>query len=154
DLHADRLVAPLPLPRKHGDPGSAAATAPLTAPSAAAHNGRSRYASPRTTVHKGRRMAVALHDLVHLVAVQVVATPTPDPSNLNPAPVAPPGLEGIGSTFISWIKWILLICGVGGLMVCGIMMAVGRRQRSAFAADGAAGIPWVLGGLTLGSVAS
>jgi len=39
-------------------------------------------------------------------------------------------------------------------MVCGIMMVVGRRQRSAFAADGAAGIPWVLGGLTIGAIAS
>jgi len=98
---------------------------------------------------------VALHDFAQHIATQVLAVgPTPDPGNLNPAPVAPPGLDGMGNTFISWIKWILLICGVGGLMVCGIMMAVGRRQRSAFAADGAAGIPWVLGGLTLGSVAS
>ncbi|MEK8106571.1 hypothetical protein NKG94_17435 [Micromonospora sp. M12] len=40
------------------------------------------------------------------------------------------------------MKWILIVAGVGGLLVCGIMMAVGRRNRSAFAADGAAGIPW------------
>ena len=99
---------------------------------------------------------MALHDFAHHIAAQVLAAPTPDPGggNLNPAPVAPPGLDGVGSTFIAWLKWILLICGVGGLMVCGIMMTVGRRQRSAFAADGAAGIPWVLGGLTIGSVAA
>ena len=72
----------------------------------------------------------------------------------NPAPAAPPGLESLGSTFLAWTKWILIVCGVGGLMVCGIMMAVGRRSRSSFAADGAAGIPWVLGGLTLGAVAA
>jgi hypothetical protein len=59
----------------------------------------------------------------------------------NPAPAAPPGLESLGSTFLAWTKWILIICGVGGLMICGIMMAVGRRNRSSFAADGAAGIP-------------
>ena len=71
-----------------------------------------------------------------------------------PAPVAPPGLEQLGDTFLSWLTWILRICGVGGLMACGVMMAVGRRNRSAMAADGAAGIPWVLGGLTLGAIAT
>jgi hypothetical protein len=71
-----------------------------------------------------------------------------------PTPVAPPGLQQLGDTFLSWLTWILRICGVGGLMACGVMMAVGRRNRSAMAADGAAGIPWVLGGLTLGAIAT
>ena len=48
----------------------------------------------------------------------------------------------------------LVICGVAGLMWCGIMMTIGRRSRSAMAADGASGIPWVLGGLTCGLVAA
>ena len=52
------------------------------------------------------------------------------------------------------MKWILILCGVAGLLACGIMMTVGRRNRSSFAADGAAGIPWVLGGLTLGAIAA
>jgi hypothetical protein len=81
-------------------------------------------------------------DLMHVaatVADVVVLAPTP-------APVAPPGLDALGNTFIAWMKWILVVSGVGGFMVCGIMMAVGRRNRSSFAADGAAGIPWVLGG--------
>ncbi len=39
-------------------------------------------------------------------------------------------------------------------MACGVMMAVGRRNRSSMAADGAAGIPWVLGGLTFGAIAA
>ena len=95
-----------------------------------------------------------LHQLAHMAATQLLADPTPGTGNLNPDPVAPPGLDTMGTTFLSWVKWILRICGVGGLMVCGIMMAVGRRQRSAFAADGAAGIPWVLGGLTIGAIAS
>ncbi|MEU1398395.1 hypothetical protein ABZ403_20355 [Micromonospora zamorensis] len=72
----------------------------------------------------------------------------------NPGPAAPPGLETTGNLFIGWMKWILIVAGVGGLLVCGIMMAVGRRNRSAFAADGAAGIPWVLAGLTCGAVAA
>jgi len=77
----------------------------------------------------------------------VLAAPGP-----NPPPSPPPGLDGVGSMFLGWLKWILIVCGVGGLFACGIMMAVGRRNRSAFAADGAAGIPWVLGGLTLGAI--
>jgi len=39
--------------------------------------------------------------------------------------------------------------GVFGLIGCGAMMAIGRRNRSSLAADGATGIPWVLAGLTL-----
>lgn len=88
----------------------------------------------------------------HLLAAVLAATPAP--AVPNPGPMAPPGLETLGPKFLSWIKWILIICGVGGLMVCGVMMAVGRRNRSSFAADGAAGIPWVLGGLTLGAIAA
>jgi hypothetical protein len=86
-----------------------------------------------------------LADLAGLVDLAPVPTPPPSP---------PPGLGQLGDTFISWMTWILRVCGVGGLMACGIMMAVGRRNRSAMAADGAAGIPWVLGGLTLGAVAA
>jgi hypothetical protein len=71
-----------------------------------------------------------------------------------PVPSPPPGLGELGDTFLSWMAWILRICGVAGLMACGVMMAVGRRNRSAMAADGAAGIPWVLGGLTLGAIAA
>ena len=80
-------------------------------------------------------------------AAELLAAPTP-------APVPPPGLESAGNMFIGWMKWILIVAGVGGLLICGIMMAVGRRNRSAFAADGAAGIPWVLAGLTCGAVAA
>ncbi|BCY10974.1 hypothetical protein [Actinoplanes sp. L3-i22] len=85
---------------------------------------------------------------VQLIVEQVLAAPMPDPTA-----VAPPGLQEIGGQFLGWMKWILRACGVGGLLACGIMMTVGRRNRSSFAADGASGIPWVLGGLTLGSMA-
>jgi hypothetical protein len=34
------------------------------------------------------------------------------------------------------------------------MMALGRRNRSSLAADGATGIPWVLAGLTLIALSS
>ncbi|RQX02822.1 hypothetical protein DLJ58_30725 [Micromonospora arida] len=93
-----------------------------------------------------RETAVFAHYLAG-AALDALAAPTPPPA-------APPGLEATGNLFIGWMKWILIVAGVGGLLVCGIMMAVGRRNRSAFAADGAAGIPWVLAGLTCGAVAA
>ena len=82
------------------------------------------------------------------MAVDVLAA-APDPK-----PVAPPGLQAAADQMIGWFKWVLIVGGVIGLLCCGIMMAVGRRNRSSFAADGAAGIPWVLAGLTMGAVAS
>lgn len=95
-----------------------------------------------------------LHHLA-VIAVDVLAAPTPSPAGPPAAPpTPPPGLDAVGNLFIGWMKWILILAGVGGLLVCGIMMAVGRRNRSAFAADGAAGIPWVLAGLTCGAVAA
>ena len=72
----------------------------------------------------------------------------------NPAPKAPPGLTGPINTLLAWWKWGALVAGVFGLIGCGAMMAIGRRNRSSLAADGATGIPWVLGGLSLAAVAS
>jgi hypothetical protein len=67
----------------------------------------------------------------------------------DPAPVAPPGLQADVNTLLGWWKWIALTAGVFGLVGCGAMMAIGRRSRSALAADAAVGVPWVLAGLTL-----
>jgi hypothetical protein len=72
----------------------------------------------------------------------------------NPAPLAPPGLAGPVNTLLGWWKWGALVAGVFGLIGCGAMMAIGRRNRSSLAADGATGIPWVLAGLTLIALSS
>jgi hypothetical protein len=72
----------------------------------------------------------------------------------DPAPVAPPGLAGDMNTLLAWWKWGALVAGVFGLIGCGAMMAIGRRNRSSLAADGATGIPWVLAGLTLIALSS
>jgi hypothetical protein len=88
--------------------------------------------------------AVGLLDVVQ----QVLAQPP------NPDPVAPPGMQEVADTFIGWGKWILLVAGVLGMFICAGMMIIGRRNRSATAVDGAAGVPWVLGGLFLGAVAA
>ncbi|MGQ0463978.1 MAG: hypothetical protein ACT4QG_01535 [Sporichthyaceae bacterium] len=72
----------------------------------------------------------------------------------NPAPIPPPGTEIIVGNWIGYFKWAALVAGTLGLIVCGMMMMVGRRHRSALASDGAAGVPWVIGGLVLVSLTS
>ncbi len=72
----------------------------------------------------------------------------------NPAPEAPPGLAEPVNMFIGWLKWIVVVAGTAGLIICGLMMTVGRRNRSHMAAEGAAGIPWVLAGLSLAALAA
>ncbi len=67
----------------------------------------------------------------------------------NPAPAAPPGLTGDANTILGWGKWGVLTSGVAGLLISGGKMAIGHRNRSTLAADGATNIPWVIGGLSL-----
>lgn len=72
----------------------------------------------------------------------------------NPGPVAPPGMAGPADMLLGWLKWTGLVGGMVGLGMCAIMMILGRRNRSNMAVDGATGIPWVLGGLSLMGLAS
>jgi hypothetical protein len=101
--------------------------------------------------------ALALHYLTAIHRTAISAPPT-GPALAggvpNPAPAPPPGLARRVNTLLSWWKWGSLIAGVFGLVACGAMMALGRRNRSSLAADGAAGIPWVLAGLTLIALSS
>jgi hypothetical protein len=87
--------------------------------------------------------------LISAVFDLIQAAPIP-----NPKPAPPPGLQGPINTILSWGKWGVIVAGVAGLLICGAQMAIGRKNRSAFAADGASGIPWVLGGLSLAATAS
>jgi hypothetical protein len=63
-------------------------------------------------------------------------------------------MAGPVGTLLGWFKWGALVGGVFGLIGCGAMMAIGRRNRSSLAADGATGIPWVLAGLSVAAVAA
>ena len=94
-------------------------------------------------------LAVQEPALRHLAGLLAAGSGVP-----NPAPKAPPGLAGPVNTVIAWAKWGVLICGVVGLLICAGKMAIGHRNRATFAADGATGVPWVLGGLSLAAVAS
>lgn len=84
-----------------------------------------------------------------LFAAPAVAQGAPDPP-----PAAPPGVEAVANDLIGWLKWGALAAGVVGMIICGVMMMVGRRNRSTTAVDGATGIPWVLGGLSTVAVAA
>ncbi|HET7016047.1 MAG TPA: hypothetical protein VFI65_19145 [Streptosporangiaceae bacterium] len=102
-------------------------------------------------------MSVLIHALApHILATIHHAIRRPEVAGgvPNPAPAPPPGLARRVNTLLSWWKWGSLIAGVFGLIACGAMMAIGRRNRSSLAADGAAGIPWVLAGLTLIALSS
>ena len=86
----------------------------------------------------------------HFIANQAAARPPWRAATVpNPAPQPPPGLSGPVNTLLAWWKWCALTSGVFGLIGCGAMMAIGRRNRHSLSADGATGIPWVLAGLTL-----
>jgi hypothetical protein len=111
-------------------------------------------ASPRTA---GRFWMKETKVLIHHLADGVLtylAAPTPAPGNLDPGPQEIPGLGAVATMFLGWGKWALIVGGVLGMFICGGMMILGRRNRSSTAVDGATGIPWVLGGLTLGAVAA
>lgn len=86
--------------------------------------------------------------LTHLNGL-VLAMEVPDGD-----PALPDGVGEFFSQLIGWAKGSVLALGVLGMIACGAMMIVGRRNRSGTAVEGAAGIPWVLGGLFLTSTAA
>jgi len=90
-----------------------------------------------------------MSSVLHLAVRAALAGGVP-----NPAPAPVPGLSGPVNTIIGWGKWLVMTLGVVGLLICGGQMAIGRRNRHSFAADGAAGIPWVLGGISLATIAA
>lgn len=72
----------------------------------------------------------------------------------DPGPVAPPGFAELAGNLLGWLKWGVLVAGVLGLLVCALMLIIGRRNRSATAYEGLVGSAWVIGGLALASVAA
>lgn len=66
----------------------------------------------------------------------------------NPAPASPPGMKDTFSNWISWGKYIGMFAGAMGFIACGIMMMVGRRNRSHLAAEGAGGLVWTIAGIS------
>ncbi|SHN19446.1 hypothetical protein [Cryptosporangium aurantiacum] len=84
-----------------------------------------------------------------------LAAPAPSPSSgiPDPPPSEIPGLGPLMEKFIGWGKWVVRGAGVIGILWCAAMMILGRRNRSAMAVEGAVGVPWVVGGMSLAAVA-
>lgn len=72
----------------------------------------------------------------------------------DPAPIAPPGFADLAGDLLGWLKWGVLVAGVLGILICALMLIIGRRNRSATAYEGLVGSAWVIGGLALASVAA
>lgn len=72
----------------------------------------------------------------------------------DPGPTAPPGFEELAGNLLGWLKWGVLVAGVLGILICALMLIIGRRNRSATAYEGLVGSAWVIGGLALASVAA
>lgn len=54
-----------------------------------------------------------------------------------------------GAKFISWLKWGALVSAVVALIVCGLMMVLGRRHHNYYAQNALSGVAWVTLGLVI-----
>ena len=72
----------------------------------------------------------------------------------NPPPQAPAGIDRLAGQIVGWLKWGVLVVGVAGILACAGMIIIGRRHRGGLAQEGLIGSLWVLGGLTLASLAA
>lgn len=88
-----------------------------------------------------------IHDGL-IAVVNLIAQVPPQPE-----PVQPPGGE-IAAEALGWLAWAAGFAAVGALIVIGIRMMIGMRNRSQMAADSLGSLPWVFGGLVLVSSAS
>ncbi|MDX2841030.1 hypothetical protein PV377_18975 [Streptomyces ipomoeae] len=94
-----------------------------------------------------------IHALSDVVALAPMAPGDPTP-NWDAPPASPPGMETILPEWVGWAKYVAIGAGILGLIACGIMMMVGRRNRSHLSAEGASGLLWVLGGLSVVTLAA
>ncbi|WP_220480881.1 hypothetical protein [Halosaccharopolyspora lacisalsi] len=88
-----------------------------------------------------------MHTATEVLAQQAPVIP-------NPSPGVPRELQDFGNTVVAALKWLLLVSGVGGLLACSIMIAIGRRNRNQLAQQGIFDAGFVLIGLALGSMAA
>ena len=72
----------------------------------------------------------------------------------NPPAELPPGFDRFSNTIIGWLKGIAIVGGVGGLLICALMVIFGRRNRNQMATEGVMNTLWVAGGVALASSSS
>ncbi|WP_438297854.1 hypothetical protein [Streptomyces sp. HUAS TT7] len=84
----------------------------------------------------------------------LAASPPPGGNPYDSTPKAPPGMETVGPQWVGWGKWVAIIAGILGLISCGVMMMIGRRNRSHLSAEGAGGLLWTVAGLSVVALAA
>lgn len=89
-----------------------------------------------------------------LALTDLAALPMADDPGWDAPPASPPGMEDVMPEWVGWGKYLAIGTGILGFMACGIMMTVGRRNRSHLSAEGANGLLWVLAGLSVVSLAA
>ncbi|MDS0140558.1 MULTISPECIES: hypothetical protein [unclassified Amycolatopsis] len=58
-------------------------------------------------------------------------------------------MEWFGDFVISAMKYAGIVSVFVGFLICAIMMALGRRNRSEMAAQGMLGVPYVIGAILM-----
>src|SRR5690606_39915051 len=58
-------------------------------------------------------------------------------------------MDDFAGDWIGWAYWVGGLGGFLGIVICAIMMMIGRRNRHNMSVDGATGMLWVIGGLCL-----
>ena len=64
------------------------------------------------------------------------------------------GLENASNLILGWLVWGARVGGVAGVLICALMIIVGRRNRNQMATEGVFSLAWVFGGLSLVAVAA
>lgn len=92
--------------------------------------------------------------LIHATTELVLTAPVTDPPIPDPQPQVPAAFQNYADLAVGILKYFLIVGGVIGLLLCGIMIALGRRQRSQLSQQGLFDTGYVLLGLAVGSVAA
>ncbi|MER6603828.1 MULTISPECIES: hypothetical protein [Streptomyces] len=95
-----------------------------------------------------------IHALSDVVALAPMADAPKPGTDWDAPPASPPGMETVMPEWVGWAKYVAIGAGILGLIACGVMMMVGRRNRSHLSAEGASGLLWVLGGLSVVTLAA
>ena len=89
----------------------------------------------------------SLAEAARAAAFLAVDVPHPDPK-------APPGLDQYANVVLGYLKWGVLVAGVAGILICAGMIVIGRRHHNQMGTEGVIGSVWVIGGLSLASIAT
>ena len=84
-----------------------------------------------------------------MITQLVLATPTLAGVLPAPPPEAPPELVEFVDLWFELGQWFIGVLAALCVLVCAVLLIVGRKQRSATAYQGLEGIAWIIGGVGL-----